>query len=67
MLIGIIGLGMLFGLFAGAGAMIAGQSFLTALLIYASVGTIFALGAIMSAAAVSVFHRYSPREKAHSS
>ena len=43
MLIGILGLGMLFGSLSGALALLAGQSFLTALWLYASVGTLSAL------------------------
>lgn len=54
MLIGVIGLGMLLGTVAGAGALFAGHSILTALWLYASIGTVFVLVTILMMAAVSV-------------
>ena len=55
MLIGVIGLGMLLGIGAGAIALFAGHSFLTALLLYASIGTFFVLATILAMATVSLF------------
>ena len=43
MVIGIVGLGMLLGMFTGAAALITGQSFLTALGLYVAVGTLSTL------------------------
>lgn len=57
MLIGVLGLGMIFGTLTGAAALIAGQSFLMALWLYASVGT---LSALMIAIALYVFSGSQP-------
>lgn len=43
MLIGALGLGMIFGTLTGAAALMTGQSFLTALWLYASVGMVSTL------------------------
>lgn len=43
MMVGLLGLGMLLGTITGAVALIAGQSFLTALWLYISVGTVSTL------------------------
>ena len=55
MLIGIIGLGMLLGIVAGAMALFAGHSILIALLLYSSIGNLFVLVTILAMAAVSTF------------
>lgn len=52
MLIGVLGLGMVLGAFTGGAALIVGQSFLTALWLYASVGM---LSTLTIALALSAF------------
>jgi len=57
MLIGVLGLGMLFGTLAGALSLINGQSFLTAIWLYASVGTLSALTIAVGLYAISGLQR----------
>ncbi len=65
MLIGVIGLGMLLGIAAGAAALGAGHSILPALWLYASVGTIFVLIYILAMAVVSVFQVRNPKQHSY--
>ena len=65
MLIGVIGLGMLLGIVAGGGALLAGYSFLMALWFYASVGTFFILATILAMAAMSAFHLHDPAQHSY--
>ena len=65
MLIGVIGLGMLLGIAAGAGALFAGHSVLTALWLYASIGTLFVLITILAMAAASVFLRRDSKQHSY--
>lgn len=59
MLIGLIGLGMIFGLLTGAAALIAGQSFLMALGLYTLVGTLSTLMIALALYAFSGMRRYT--------
>ncbi len=59
MLIGVLGLGMFLGTLTGAIALIAGQSFLTALSLYALVGTLSALTIALVLYAISELPRCS--------
>lgn len=65
MLIGVIGLGMLLGIFAGASALFAGHPILMALWLYASIGTLSVLAIILAMAAVSAFQGRSPRQHSY--
>lgn len=53
MMVGLLGLGMLLGMITGATALIAGQSFLTALWLYVSVGTLSTLSVAVALYAFS--------------
>jgi hypothetical protein len=59
MLIGVLGLGMIFGTLTAAAALIAGQSFLMALWLYASVGTLSALMIALGLYVCSGSQRYA--------
>ena len=58
-MIGIMCLGMLLGIVAGAIALFAGHSILMALLLYSSIGTLFVLLTILMLAAVSGLQRHN--------
>jgi len=59
MLIGMLGLGMVFGTLSGAAALISGQSFLMALWLYASVGILSTLTLTLALYAFSGLQRYT--------
>ncbi len=72
LLIGAIGLGMLLGIAAGASALFAGHPILTALWLYASIGTLSVLvtilamaSVILAMAAVSAFQGRSPEQHSY--
>lgn len=65
MIVGILGLGIVSGLFAAGAALFTGQSILIAFLAYMMVGTLISLTATMGACVICRHFRDGPLANAH--
>ncbi|MCK0103880.1 hypothetical protein [Pseudohalocynthiibacter sp. F2068] len=65
MVIGVVILGMLFGIIAGATALYSGLSFLTALWLYTCVGTLTSLVTVVAVYFICVFQKFDAKQQSY--